>query len=265
MALPEYVVRSFGGGAQPAQLIEQMGTTDTSFGITTTVGWTESVGANIGSALGTSGPFMVVIDRFTDTVEKILCSSVNLTTGLVTVDTSGGSGRGYDGSTPQGHVPNGSASGVQTGWAAEEAYEANQAVAYLLGTEGGTRTPGSLLSLNGSGEPAWETVAGLESISLFGVGTSLLGGTPPPRLTGVFYKQAGIQQIAFAGGGFLTFPVPFPNGVLSVVANVLDNATNTNSLCVTTSGTLSIWDLQFTQNGANYVGNAYVNYEATGW
>lgn len=148
MALPSDVIRSYGGGADAAQLIQDMGVSDTSFGITTTVGWVENGTSN---PLGTSGPFVAIIDRGTDTVEKILCSAVNLTTGLVTVWTSGGSGRGYDGTTAQAHVPNGSPSGVQTCWSSIEATEANKAVNALLGQ---SPSNNEVLTWQ-SGQPVW--------------------------------------------------------------------------------------------------------------
>jgi microcystin-dependent protein len=140
MPQPQYVVRSYGGGAAPAQLVAAMGSTDTTFTITPTTGWVETGTSN---ALGTSGPFTVVIDRFSNSVEKILCSSINLSTGVVTVYTAndGWSGRGYDGTTPVAHVPGGTTSGVQTCWSSLEAEEANQAVYDLLGA-GGTSSLG---------------------------------------------------------------------------------------------------------------------------
>jgi hypothetical protein len=129
MPLPAYVLRSYGGGAVVAQLVQEIGPSDTAFTITPTTGWTEADG----NPLGTVGPFTVVIDRFTASVEKILCSGINLVTGVVTVETSGGSGRGYDGTTPQAHVPGGSTSGVQTCWSSVEAAEANKLVYDALG------------------------------------------------------------------------------------------------------------------------------------
>ena len=134
MPEPQYVRRSYAGGDAVAQLVQEIGSTDISFTITPTTGWVEEDG----SPLGTSGPFTVGIDRFTPQLEKILCGSINLTTGVVTVfvDTDGWSGRGYDGTTAQSHVPDGSTSGVQTCWSAAEANEANQAVFDLLGGGG---------------------------------------------------------------------------------------------------------------------------------
>lgn len=139
MAGPAFVLRDYAGGVvEGVQLTAQIGSSDTSFTIANTTGWVNA--AN--QPLGTVGPFTVVIDLGTKTVEKILCSAVNLTSGLVTVYTSAGfSGRGYDQSTPQGHVPGGSAVGVVPAWSAVEASEANQAVFQLLG---GGSAPGSV-------------------------------------------------------------------------------------------------------------------------
>lgn len=141
MAAPQFVRRSYAGGVpQGTQLVAQIGSTDTTFAIANTTGWTEIDG----SPLGTVGPFTVAIDLYTSSVEKILCSSVNLTTGLVTVYTSTGyTGRGYDNTTAQTHVP-GSTSGVQPCWSATEADEANQAVVY--GPGGG----GAVIGLTGN-------------------------------------------------------------------------------------------------------------------
>ena len=152
MPAPQYVLRSYGGGADVAQLLEEMGSGAQSFAIAPTTGWVE----DDGSPLGTVGPFTVVIDRFTASVEKILCSSVDLVTGVVEVyvdPDDGWSGRGYDGTAPQAHVPGGSPSGVQTCWSSAEAMEANQAVFDVLGggSEGLIGVPiGSSVPFNGT-------------------------------------------------------------------------------------------------------------------
>jgi hypothetical protein len=192
-----------------------MGAADISFTITPTTGWYE----DDGDILGTDGPFCVVIDRFTASVEKILCSAINLTSGVVTVYTSSGfSGRGYDGTSPQAHVPNGSTSGVQTCWSAQEAFEANAAVSYLLGTAGGVQSSGEVLSWE-AGAPAWVSPSGVTGISLFGVGAKLTGGTPPAAGSGGFLVQTGSPVVMTNSGGASTYsyPEPFPNGVMSVV------------------------------------------------
>lgn len=135
MPQPEYVLRSYGGGAATAQLTQEMGSTDTTFTITSTTGWTENGGTN---PLGTVGPFTVVIDNGTASRESILCRSIDLTSGLVTVfvDTDGWSGRGYDSTSAVAHVPGGTSSGVMPAWSSLEAAEANQAVFDLLGAGG---------------------------------------------------------------------------------------------------------------------------------
>ena len=151
MPLPQYVRRDYGGGAVVAQLVNSIGATDTSFAITPTTGWTDESGA----ALGTNGPFTICIDRFSASVEKILCSAINLSTGVITVYVAvdGTSGRGYDGSTAQGHVPGTTTAGVQTVWTSVEANEANQAVYDLLGGGGvstGFMPIGALIDFGGS-------------------------------------------------------------------------------------------------------------------
>src|SRR3974390_2732568 len=98
MPAPQYVRRSYGGGADVASLVQSIGPTDIAFTIAPDTGWVE----DDGSPLGTVGPFSVVIDRFTPGVEKILCSSIDLATGLVNVfvdPVDGWTGRGYDRST----------------------------------------------------------------------------------------------------------------------------------------------------------------------
>lgn len=142
MAGPQYVPRDYSGGVvEGVQLTAEMGATDLSFTIANTTGWVNAAGA----ALGTVGPFTVVIDLGTPSVEKILCSSVNLSTGLVTVYNSGGfSGRGYDQTTAQSHVPGASPAGVQPCWSAVEAAEANAAA--VFGPGGG----GAVVGLTGN-------------------------------------------------------------------------------------------------------------------
>lgn len=168
---PVYALRSYGGGAVVAQLVNSMGPTDTQFIITPTTDWVE----NDGSPLGTSGTFIVVVDRFTDEIEKIECSSINLSTGVVNVYINGGyTGRGFDGTTAQQHDPDGSTSGVQTGWSSVEAMEANTAVATLFGTTGPTPETGYVLTwVNG----APEYVGAVASGELYSTSTATIAQT----------------------------------------------------------------------------------------
>lgn len=257
MPVPQYVVRSYGGGAEAAQLIEEINAIQTTFSINNTVGWVENGGSN---PLGTSGPFVAIIDRSTTSVEKILCSSVDETTGLVTVYTSSGfSGRGYDGTTAQAHVPNGSTAGVQTCWSAWEAEEANTAVNYLLG---GTPTSGQVLAWNGT-NPQYESVSGLQSVSLYGVDTAPVG-SPPARLSGAFLMQAGTKSLTFVGGfAQLAFPQSFPNGFLSIQYAV-ESATGTIQTSWYSPSAGSV-EIVLEIAGAVWSGAAFISYLAIGF
>jgi hypothetical protein len=189
MTAPTDILRSYGGGAVVAQLTQEMGPTDTSFTITPTTGWVQ----NNNSPLGTAGPFVVVIDRFTSTVEKILCSSIDLTTGVVQVYVNGGfTGRGYDANptsgTPQSHYPNSNSSGVQTCWTSVEAQEANAAVATLFGTVGSAPTNGEALIWQ-SGAPVW--------------GTAYTPPTPSAVASGELYS---VSTVSIGSGVWVTLP-----------------------------------------------------------
>lgn len=65
-------------------------------------------------------------------------------------------------------------------------------------------------------DPQWSHYAGLGAIPVFGLGASLDGGVPPAG--GNFLIQAGSSIMVSDVNGFsrITWPKPFPNGVLSV-------------------------------------------------
>ena len=151
---PAFVVRSYAGGAPTATLSAPMGATDTSFTISPTTGWITPDG----NPLGQDGPFVVSIDLGLATMEKILCSSINLGSGLTQVYNVGGFfGRGYDQTNATSHTPSGGSplnGAVQVVWTAVEASEANQAVSYVLGTHGGTPANGQVFTWQ-SGAPTW--------------------------------------------------------------------------------------------------------------
>ena len=170
-----------------------MGSADQSFAISPTTGWVE----DNGDVLGTAGPFTVVVDRFTASVEKILCSSVNLVTGVVQVYidmTDGWSGRGYDGTAPQAHVPGGSPSGVQTCWSSAEAQEANQAVFDVLGG-GGTGLIGVPI---GSSVPFNGTPLTLPSNFLVEDGSAVSRTTYSSLFTAIIIAATGTTTAAGA-------------------------------------------------------------------
>ena len=156
MAAPAYLARSYAGGAPVATISAPMGSTDTSFTISPTTGWTSADG----HALGTDGPFVIDIDRGLASEEKILCTSINLGTGLVQVYNTGGFlGRGYDQTSATTHTPSAGsplAGACQVVWTAVEALEANTAVSYVLGHAGGTQATGQVLAWGSGGAPIWE-------------------------------------------------------------------------------------------------------------
>jgi hypothetical protein len=234
MPAPQYVTRDYSGGVvEGVAITAVMGSTDTSFYIANTTGWVNA--AN--NPLGTLGPFTVVIDQGTPTAEKILCSAVNLSSGLVTVYTSSGfSGRGYDQTTAQAHVPGGSPAGVQPCWSATEAAEANAAV--VFGPGGGGAVVG--LTGNPTGRVHAVTMPTLVTsgnLPLFTTVTSdFLKGTPPMTASthGLTIAVTGYYQInvnswwtASAATQFQCYlmrsnvstTVPISSGVLDVASS----------------------------------------------
>lgn len=226
---PLYIPRSYGGGAVVAQLQEEIGATDASFAITPTTGWTDI----FGNPLGSAGPFTIVIDRFLASVEKILCSAINLSTGVVTVYNSGGFfGRGYDDTTAQGHSP-GTSSGVQTCWSSTEAYAANQVAAYLLGTLGGTPSTGNVLKW-GTSAPVWGT-------------PTPLGGNPAARLYGVTQNVIPGTSTSTKVTSLSTDGTPAGGMTIS-----------SDSIVVPTTGWYEVnWSLQY-ENGGGGIANSGV-------
>jgi len=90
---------SFSGSAQATTLatgITSIG--QTSFTLAASGTWLETIGSHIGSALGTSGNFVICVDYGTFSEERMLCSNLNTSTNTVTVVT-----RGYDGTTATTH------------------------------------------------------------------------------------------------------------------------------------------------------------------
>lgn len=154
MAAPMFVARSYAGGAPVAYITAPMGASDTSFTITPTTGWTTPDS----NPLGVDGPFVVAVDLGLATEEKILCTSLNLSTGLVEVYNTGGFfGRGYDQTNATSHTPSGGSplnGAVQVVWTAVEASEANTTVTYVLGSAGGTPTNGEVFTWS-DGHPMW--------------------------------------------------------------------------------------------------------------
>ena len=103
--MPTFVNQSFGGGCTPTHLAASVTSSAMSCTLASATDWYE-VGAD-GSVttnpLGTSGHFALKLDYGLTTEETVICSAVNLSTGVVTIVK-----RGADGTTAQAH-PAGSA------------------------------------------------------------------------------------------------------------------------------------------------------------
>jgi hypothetical protein len=88
------VPNSFSGKAQATTLYADVSNVATSFTVTATGTWTETVGSHIGQPLGTSGPFVITLDYGQSTEEKVLCTGIT-GSGPYTITVATG-GRGYD-------------------------------------------------------------------------------------------------------------------------------------------------------------------------
>ena len=153
MAFPQYTVRAYSGSAVATSLTSTglgatYGSTNGSaFYVNNAQTWLENnaSGGSSANALGTSGPFVVAVDYGTANEEKVLCSSVNLSNGQVTVWTDGtNNGRGYDGSSTLVHTGNAVCVPVFT---ATEAKESNYATSQTVGLIGAA---GDILQGNGA-------------------------------------------------------------------------------------------------------------------
>lgn len=214
MALPSFIVRDYAGGAAPLQLSANIGPTDLTF---TLVGdftdWPD----------GVPGPFSISIDDGLGSLEKMLCSAFNTSTGLLNVYTNGvDTGRGYDGTDAVAHIPQPTIQQVRPCWTAIEASEANT-VAYLV--KGSPHSIGNFLTF-GSGGPAWAPLPAAPGFAsdlyaLFGEAGALVG-SPPAASSGQFLTQTGVFTGTTDSFGDLivTFPVAFPNGVIGVHADL---------------------------------------------
>ena len=256
MAFPKYSLRSYAGGATPTTLATSIAANDLTFTLNSTTNWYQtdlvnSTGHPSANPLGNSGPFVVALDYGTATEEKILCSSVVLSTGVVTVwvdgSNSSNTGRGYDGSTAQPHTSGSSGTALPV-FTSTEAGVANYAVQQTVGqivsagdilqgsgantlgvlTAG---TAGTVLTSNGSGSAlSWSTFAQPSGTLLdFAGGTVPSGflacdGTAVSRSTySALFAVIGITW--GSGNGTTTFNVPDLRG--RVTAGVGSVGTNT--------------------------------------
>jgi microcystin-dependent protein len=163
MTAPLYVLRSYGGGAFPTQLADAMLDSDLSFILT---------GPFVNWPTGSGGPFTLAMDDGLPTVEKILCSALDTSSGTVTVYTNGDfTGRGYDGTSANAHTPQAAPNPqCRPCWTAEEAQEANVTANAVMG--GAVAAPDGYVLTVESGVPSYIAPGG-SSGGLVPIGTVL--------------------------------------------------------------------------------------------
>lgn len=90
------------------------------------------------------------------------------------------------------------------------------------------------------GNPLWTSSAASGYVPVFGVGYTLAGGIPPVGAS--FLMQAGTNVTDFDNSGYarVTFPRPFPNGLLYITGSLGDDhATDGEVFGINSAG--SIW------------------------
>ena len=99
------------------------------------------------------------------------------------------------------------------------------ALNYLFHLGAQIKISGALWSCvpDGAGNPVWSTSATDGAVTVFGAGSGLAGALNP---SSNFLVQAGTQTATTDGAGFsrVTFPKPFPNGLLTVILTNGDSA-----------------------------------------
>jgi hypothetical protein len=103
-----------------------------------------------------------------------------------------------------------------------------------------------------------------------GAGTPLVGTNPPTPPSAAYLLQGAADPIALSvlGQGTITYPQPFPNGVLDLVVSGLDGITySIRSASLALPGGLSGFQVQgWNGPSATYpTGTQTVVYQAIGW
>jgi hypothetical protein len=169
-----FTARSFAGGALRTTLSADMTSGQTTLSMSASpasLNWVETYGANVGSPLGTSGPFFVIVDAGQATEEKVLATGISgsTLTGLT---------RAADGGTAYAHVA-ANAYAVYPVGAALDFYEANLAVTETLGL---VAAAGDLLVGAGANELA-RLAAGTSGYLLSSTGSAVQWIAPPSAPT----------------------------------------------------------------------------------
>lgn len=251
MAFPQYVPRTYAGGAPALQLAGNVLDNDLNL----------SVAGNFsGWPSGSAGVFSVSIDNTLPSLEKVLCSAFNATTGILQVWTDGvNTGRGYDGTTATGHVPQPSIPQIEPCWTAVEAQEANASVVALLG-QAKTAPAGTLLTADGLGGVSYQSPGGGVA-GLFPIGGILMWAANGSFPTGMLQcNGVAVSRTTYAalfavigtswgvGDGSTTFNLPNLLGAFPFGANAVGTKGGSTSITVANmpSHTHSILDPEHT-------------------
>ena len=206
---------SFSGKAQATYLVSDI--TDpaaTSFTVVSASTWTETVpvgGSNVGSALGTSGNFVLTLDYGLPTEEKVLCSAVNTSTGAVTVAT-----RGYDGTTARTHVASASNPVIHT-YSADVPSQANIGVTNAAAAQATANT-------GVANAATAQSTANTALTNAYGV--NLTSRTPwvgtNPSSPAVLKQYTFTTTVTPSGSGTasITFPTAFVNSLQGATASM---------------------------------------------
>jgi len=271
---------SFSGKAQATYLASPI--TDpaaTSFTVVSASTWTETVpvgGPNYGQPLGTSGPFVLTLDYGLSTEEKVLCTAVNTSTGLVT-----GVTRAYDGTTAQTHNAAAANPVIHT-YSADTPYAASVA----LPKAGGTMSGAIAMSSNKiTGLAAGTTTTDatnytqLSAVSTTANGPQLTSTTPYYPTTGTpsanpLKTYSFTTTFTTSGGlgtGTITYPIAFANAVMgvTVTACYTGSAPTLRYCMVDYTGSQSLTGTTiygFTSSGALVVNGTYrINVTVSGY
>lgn len=91
-------------------------------------------------------------------------------------------------------------------------------------------------TIDGSGNQKWSRQGALNAIQLFDAGSGLSGGSPSSTTSCLIQAGTVVQSTDAAGLARITFPTPFPNGLLSITATNGDDYAVPNALFFAGSG-----------------------------
>lgn len=202
MAYPsQSTIRSYGGSAIPTYLTAPLAGSYSSgqtISVQTAATWYE-VDANgqlTSNPLGTSGPFAIKVDFSLATEETILCSAVNVSTGVITVWTDGtNNGRGYDGTPIVAHSAGSTPNVFPTATATEELQLNAGVVSALATASSASATASSALSTANSAQSAANAAQSTANTALANAATAQSTAN-----TAEADAQTGITNAATAQG-----------------------------------------------------------------